>query len=393
MTGVLQPTPGPGSLIRHFPAFLLLIVLYGYYCAGLLQGCSRPSTPAPRLAEGFSGSASCAECHEALTRSFAGTNHARTLARVDPGMAAELPEPAELPDPDLDQGYSIITDGGLPAVEARVGSERIRQPLQWRFGSGNQGSTMVAETPDGFIESPVSFYRQRGWDFTVGFLAEPPEERRRQPAGVKLSRSAAKACFGCHTTGLVESSTGLLLESAQLGVQCESCHGPGRRHIDEARAGRPTGNIGMPGRRSGRELIHFCGSCHRAELPGGVKPDHPVAVRFAPFGLLASECFKKSGDRLTCGSCHDPHTNVVKQTSHYNKVCASCHTGAVRQPLCPVQPRGDCVACHMPREIVQRNSIFTDHRIRVVRPGSREAKRRGWERLRTVAAALDIEKR
>lgn len=92
--------------------------------------------------------------------------------------------------------------------------------------------------------------------------------------------------------------------------------------------------------------------------------EHPIAIRFAPVGFQRSRCFRESRD-FSCVTCHDPHGNVRKEPEFYRTVCSGCHGNKPRQTPCPVQPRGDCVSCHMPRAIIQRNGIFTDHWIRV----------------------------
>lgn len=52
----------------------------------------------------------------------------------------------------------------------------------------------------------------------------------------EADRSSGK-CIGCHVTGPAEA---ILAEGAtptHPNVQCESCHGPGKRHVDAARGG------------------------------------------------------------------------------------------------------------------------------------------------------------
>jgi len=319
------------------------------------------------------------------------SRHAATLQPISYATTEALPGEQWIPDPDLPVAYRITTHRGRLTFETEREGEIFSQEANWQFGSGAQGSTFLGFSPKGWVESPLSFYRQTGWDFTVGFLGMTPAERAQNPTGTLMTPADAARCFRCHTTGLREDETGPVLVGAQIGVQCESCHGPGARHIAEARQNRPTGNIDVPGRGGAREMAAFCGSCHRSTLPDGVEESHPVTVRFAPWGLLQSECFKKSDDKLSCASCHNVHGNVVRENSHYNRVCAGCHESK-GDPRCPVEPEGNCVACHMPRQIVQRNSIFTDHWIRVVKPGSdkehpsaAESRRRRVER---IAAAL-----
>jgi hypothetical protein len=123
----------------------------------------------------------------------------------------------------------------------------------------------------------------------------------------------------------------------------------------------------MPGSSSAQSLVTFCATCHRDSPPPGLKVTDPVVARFAPVGFQESACFRKSGGKFSCLTCHDPHRETPREAAFFRGVCAGCHGAGRAEKACPVQPAGDCVSCHMPRRIIQRNGIFTDHWSRVVR--------------------------
>jgi len=66
----------------------------------------------------------------------------------------------------------------------------------------------------------------------------------------------------------------------------------------------------------------------------------------------------------------------VLETSAYDDKCLACHllagTKATRlrhEKACPAAAK-DCASCHMPRvEFPSMHAEFTDHRIRIVKPG------------------------
>ncbi len=91
--------------------------------------------------------------------------------------------------------------------------------------------------------------------------------------------------------------------------------------------------------------------------------------------LSESACKKASGDRLWCGSCHDPHRAPAEteRAGFYRAKCLQCHQAAD----CSRGP--DCAGCHMPKRPVRdvQHSAYTDHAIlksRASTAASRERK-------------------
>jgi cytochrome c553 len=79
---------------------------------------------------------------------------------------------------------------------------------------------------------------------------------------VRLSADdKAKECIGCHVTGPKQAvMSGDKMVNAD--VQCESCHGPGKAHIEGAAAGTPKtpGLVRSPDQR-------LCETCHNDKSP------------------------------------------------------------------------------------------------------------------------------
>jgi hypothetical protein len=104
-----------------------------------------------------------------------------------------------------------------------------------------------------------------------------------------------------------------------------------------------------------------CARCHRSLDDVSLeREDSTLTGRFQGYGLALSPCFQKSGDRLSCVTCHNPHTDVSTDRRAYEKVCLSCHssTSAAPSHACAVNPKEGCIACHMPDR-----PIFADPRI------------------------------
>ncbi len=98
-------------------------------------------------------------------------------------------------------------------------------------------------------------------------------------------------------------------------------------------------------------------------------------LRFQPYRLERSQCWRKSDARITCLTCHDPHQPRDRDLAAYDAKCLSCHASApdshssrdLPAKVCTVS-KNNCVTCHMPKyDMPGMHFKFTDHFIRVVR--------------------------
>src|SRR5262249_17529757 len=86
--------------------------------------------------------------------------------------------------------------------------------------------------------------------------------------------------------------------------------------------------------------------------------------------LAQSRCKLESGDRLWCGTCHDPHAIPTgdEKASYFRDKCLGCHSdGAKCKAPAQARARNDnrCVDCHMPKNPVVdvAHAVYTDHSI------------------------------
>jgi len=344
----------------------------------LVAGCVRHPTSqrqavrteAPSL---FVGSAVCAACHAQEAETHRISRHATTLHLVD----RSSPEASNPPARDIPQTAYIIRAVGEGFQVALKDAPQRSPPLQLAFGSGKTGITYVSLlSSDTLEEARLTYFpHQHRWHITPG-----QEWARDQELGRSRQGDAARQCVLCHAVTLPDHS--LMPEKRFLGVGCESCHGPGGAHVAAMQAGNFTDlHMEKIDRWSATQINEFCGKCHTAQgiesLPEQQSITEVQTQRFQAYGLMQSACFTQGQTKLSCISCHDPHTDASHNPRTYEAVCLQCHTAhpsqtrsqSVRGKVCPVNASSGCIGCHMPlRKAFPDTDIPTvmaDHRIHV----------------------------
>lgn len=345
---------------------------------GLLA--SRPNATAASLTpNSYVGNESCVRCHAAIYDSYRPTPMAHAS-----GPASENLIAGGLRSNKSGVDYRIYTQNGKVWLNfERPGDPLVRgkRELLYYIGQGRRGRTYLFSV-DGFVfESPVNWYTDRHlWDMAPGYAnaSEAP-----------MNLPALSSCLDCHVSGIRPPIEGTenryqMPLFAQSGVSCERCHGPGAAH--------PTGGaIVNPAKLAPDRRDAICMQCH---LEGNAAIERPgkhlyefrpgddlsdyvryyVTVNQSPAGLGAnsqfealaqSACKKKSGDAMSCISCHNPHgsPSPEERTAFYRGKCLACHGAAFGAKHHANQP--DCTKCHMPADPSTdiAHTEVTDHRI------------------------------
>lgn len=327
----------------------------------------------------FAGTAECARCHSKKTATQLTTPMAHASSAA--GGSEILREHEKISYQLGPYTYTISRSESGSLYSVSDGTKTISEPLLWAFGLGNKGQTYIYQQEGFYYESRLSYYQTlRGLDLTTGHGSKTPANLE-DALGRLIDPHTLRRCFGCHTTA---STTTAGFDPSHLmpGVTCEACHGPGAKHVhlmddEKTELGRQA--IFNPSRLNPVALVDFCGACHRTwndvyEMGAtGV-----VNARFQPYRLEHSRCWGDGDARLTCIACHDPHQQLVHDASAYDEKCLACHVAAPMKKAtrdhpgkpCPVGQK-ECVDCHMPRVIIPNmHAPFTDHRIRIIRPGA-----------------------
>lgn len=147
-----------------------------------------------------------------------------------------------------------------------------------------------------------------------------------------------KTCAECHAPitktfpGSVHARVDLNRDKLAGGASCESCHGPGSRHV-EAGGGRGK-FIVNPGREAAA-----CLKCHlETQAQFALPRHHPVPE-----------------NKMNCVQCHDPHgSDIFKPKAglamaRLNENCSHCHREQSRAFVFEHEAmREGCTVCHAP---------------------------------------------
>jgi hypothetical protein len=335
------------------------------------------------------GSQACSRCHAEIYRKYSATSMFRSSGKAGAGPSPENLAHATFADAALGAEYRIsAAPSGYHLDFSRAASGvRGQRSLEWFVGSGRVGRSYISSL-DGFLfQAPVSYYsRGQKWGLSPGY---------QQHDFIHLTRAVGVGCLQCHASRLQPiAGTQSRFRSPPFlegGIGCERCHGPGKNHV----AKMTSGSIVNPAKLDPARRESVCAQCHLTGVariarvrpkddvyqPGRLLSDY--AAYFVWSGtessfmsanshfekLQQSACKKASGDRLWCGSCHDPHTEPAEasRADFYRARCQKCHQPSACKETLETRRRNqdDCIACHMPKSQVRdtEHAVFTDHTI------------------------------
>ncbi len=373
----------------------------------------------PEAEPGHAGSASCAGCHQAETRAWRASQHARAMQPAGPETVSGNFDDARAEHFGTrarffrkDGRFIVDTEGadGKPAefvVDYAFGIEPLQQYL--------------TTFPDGRVQVlPFAWVTTPGQERWIHLHPDEPV-----PPGDALHWTGPGQnwnfmCADCHSTsvrkGYDAATNRFATTFSEISVGCEACHGKAAGHVAWATTGRPEATpqkgfasvaprrtspdrtpdpaTGSPSRGVSRPVgdeVETCGTCHarRGRFAEDHGPGRPLADSFRPVfltpdlfeadGQMRDEVFNDSSFRqskmyakgVVCSDCHDPHGGKLKAAGA--DVCAQCHapekfaraehTGHAPGPNAP-----DCIGCHMPKRTYMVVDVRHDHGFRVPRP-------------------------
>ncbi|MEK7730176.1 MAG: multiheme c-type cytochrome, partial [candidate division KSB1 bacterium] len=307
--------------------------------------------------EDFMGAEACAPCHaeqyalwKKSTHGNAGGAPGETnvIAPFN-GEALQFKDARVVPSRKQNGEYVFTVQAeGEPEQEIKVAAIVGGGHM---LGGGTQSFFMKAEggtlkfLPFDFIRAENTWFVQlraaNEWapvsrEISLRDLANWPPHRI---LGAELEHSNCQNCHGSQILVEQDALTRRYLTRYQtLKINCESCHGPGRRHIElmQTENAAQLVDLGMKplATLSKNEALQVCLQCHATKdvmqpgyLPGKNFAEH-YAVKFPILGSapylpdgrvrffayqenhLYSACYLEGS--MTCGDCHDPHSQQYR---------------------------------------------------------------------------------
>jgi len=289
------------------------------------------------------------------------------------------------------------------------------------------------ETSNRLMQFPFAWLtRDARWVHEEYTFLDPPEDQTDPNAEVTevgpepYEQGWSNACDSCHSVNPAFVDPGLgpgRAYVADLGIACESCHGPGAKHVARHRAPwnrygeKGTGDIVVPNQLPPHLSASVCGVCHgdlvdRGDAPdrrflpgdrledwnwvvqrdlsqfpsevqeailddderieGGYWDDGTVRVVGRDYnGLALTPCHTAGEmDCTTCHSMHDaaPSDQLKPEAVQGDAMCSSCHGSEAADPNhshhSPAADGGpSCYDCHMPRTTWGLLGAIRAHRV------------------------------
>ncbi len=390
-------------------AVLALAALGGWYLLGKPEPPAPPNPPpvVENIPDEFHTSTVCAECHREQYDSWHRTYH-RTMTRDatpenikgDFANATHDYQGFRTRFTRERDGYYMETvDPDWAAEHARTKGQSNGAPRYAKFPIDRLvGSHWIQEymtrTPNGrYVRLPVLYHiREKQWVHSNGaFLAPDSDDFWFQSRGVVWNNS----CLYCHNTGPSKNPVrdprgaivGFQTDTAELGIACGACHGPGgdhvRKHKNQPRKPNAEPDVVHPSHLSVPRRDEICARCHGALVPkaalwdphthrdpytpgqeltrfnhlfhseaeqavlAGVRKSDGKPLRPEPTdgrfwgdgtplttaleynGMALSACYQNGRGKMSCMSCHTAHGGdpnmMLKPQMQTNQVCYQCH--------------------------------------------------------------------
>ncbi|MFZ0661433.1 MAG: tetratricopeptide repeat protein [Acidobacteriaceae bacterium] len=323
----------------------------------------------------------CKECHQAEVEGFerSAMGNALRVAGREPIGSVETPDARITVESSAAGTWQVLDSHGV----------QRKFHVAYVIGSGLHARGYLVDIGSHLFQSPIAYYVGRH-----AYGLAPGYEKEVDP---DFTRPVTPACLFCHS-GEAAHVPGTINEyqSRVTSIGCARCHGSLAAHLADPGPGNIVNPAKLPAAARGAvcEQCHLFGAArvlnpghslndfhagqklestltiYRNVLPPGTAGSFKVISQAEELSL--SMCARKSGGKLWCGTCHNPHETPADPVAYYRAKCLVCHNTGF--PASHPGVHSNCIGCHMPTREVSNggHTAFTDHRIQI-RPEPRIA--------------------
>lgn len=365
---------------------LVAVLLLGLCLASPGQSQTAQSAGVPPNAGGITGSEGCKSCHKIFHDLWATSFHGLAMRPFTETFSRQfLTSQAHALTIGRAQ-YQAVIGAGQGWIAERIGGKEKTYPITYVLGGKNVFYFLTPLGRGKLQTLPLAYDVRTGEWFDMAASGV-----RHFPGGNASVDWKAwpytfnTACRGCHvsqlSTGYDAAKDAYSTTWREPGINCESCHGPGKAHVEaclSAPKDSPPKDLKII--RGGRSFSAeqnnaLCSSCHAKarQFTSGMQPgerfyDHfdltaYESPDYAPDGRDLGENYTytswsrspcvRSG-KLDCLHCHTSSGRYkFADPLRANEACLPCHAQRVAEaPQHSHHPQGTpgsrCVSCHMP---------------------------------------------
>lgn len=421
----------PYSPLLSFCLFILLAFLPGcdkphtaqMPTAGNVSTTEYTPTPIPPATKQagpahYVGSDHCKLCHLNQYNDWDASDHHHAMAPATPAtVLGHFPDTLQH---HQQQTQFLAADGRFTVTTDQQTALPAEQALQYTFGIFPLQQYLTA-LPDGRLQSLPFAWDSRNKEIGGQQWFHLYADENLFPGDAlhwrSNSHNANHMCIECHTTNFQKnfsSATGQFASQwLEMGVGCESCHGPASNHLAWTTSPEKPAFInkgwdfnltsGSPGlwqtqtattkpqrkTQGDNTQVEQCAQCHsrRSRIDASnhagsffntFTPSLLDASLYYPDGQINDEVYEYASflqsrmhtAGVTCSNCHNPHSGKVRIEG--NGLCLQCHDASHDTPAHtlhqPLTPGSACIDCHMPAKTYMQVDSRRDHSFRIPRP-------------------------
>jgi Cytochrome c554 and c-prime/Tetratricopeptide repeat len=401
--------------------FLFSVLFLQLYCSGDKALVTKETYASLDSTVTYVGMETCKGCHQDIYNTYIRTGMGLSIDQASrKKTSADFGKHPDVYDKFRNLNYHPFWENdSLYFLEYRMlGKDTVhsrKEKIASIIGSGQHTNSHIYNVNGYLYQAPMTYYTQSGkWDLPPGF---------ENGNNTRFDRIIGLECMSCHNAyPKLELGSENKYSAVPDGIDCERCHGPGSRHVEEKKSGKLIDistaidySIVNPAKLPVDLQIDLCSRCHiqgNAVLNEGKSfyDFHPgmklsdVMNVFMPVykgndeehimashaeRMKQSRCYietsakiqadislqktlKPYSNALTCVTCHNPHVSRLETPAgHFNNACNNCHgagkTECNETELIRLKNNNDCVKCHMPENgaIDIPHVRVHDHKIKI----------------------------